>query len=75
MSVREWVVVIPAASENLKDVARELLGHADDPRDVRTQRGGTEFLVAPYVADRYTRPTRKRRSSRKISNESESEGS
>lgn len=50
-----WVPIIPGAGET-RDVAVLLLALADDPAHVRTTRGGSEFLVAPYVADRFTRP-------------------
>jgi hypothetical protein len=48
----DWVTVLPGDS-GIQKTAIALLAVADDPADVRTQRGGTEFLVAPYVADRY----------------------
>jgi hypothetical protein len=48
----DWVTVIPG-DKGIQKTAIALLAVADDPADVRTQRGGTEFLVAPYVADRY----------------------
>jgi len=51
----QWVPIIPGAGES-RDVAVLLLGLADSPDDVRTARGGAEFLVAPYVADRFTQP-------------------
>ena len=52
MSRADWVTVIPEPGRTQK-TAIALLAVADDPADVQTQRGGTEFLVAPYVADRY----------------------
>jgi len=48
----DWVTVLPGEA-GVQKTAVALLALADDPADVRTQRGGTEFLVAPYVADRY----------------------
>lgn len=50
-----WVPIIPGAGET-RDVAILLIALADDPQHVRTVRGGSEFLVAPYVAERFTRP-------------------
>lgn len=61
MSIRDWVTVIPAASD-VKETARALLALAHDPQDVRTRGNGSEFLVAPYVADLYTSPPKRRRS-------------
>lgn len=55
MSVSDWVSVVPGAGET-REVAVLLLALADSPDDVRTVRGGSEFLVAPYVAERFTRP-------------------
>lgn len=48
----DWVTVLPGEA-GVQKTAIALLALADDPADVQTQRGGTEFLVAPYVADRY----------------------
>lgn len=53
--IRDWVPVIPGEGET-KAVAILLLALADDPRDVRTGGNASEFLVAPYVAERFTRP-------------------
>ena len=52
---RDWVPVIPGKGE-AKEVAILLLALADDPKDVRTGGSGTEFMVRPYVADRFTQP-------------------
>ncbi len=52
------IVVVPR--ERLAQTARDLLEAADDPADVRTQRGGREFLVRDYVADRISKPKRAR---------------
>jgi len=52
----DWVTVLPGEA-GVQKTAIALLAVADDPADVRTQRGGSEFLVAPYVADRYTNAT------------------
>lgn len=50
-----WVPLVPALG-TAAQTARELLALARDPGDVRTQRGGAEFLVPPYLAERYTAP-------------------
>ena len=50
----DWVEVIPVHG-TVAETAQLLLGVADDPADIRTVRGGAEFLVAPYVGDRYTK--------------------
>lgn len=50
-----WISVVPGSGE-VRDTAVLLLALADDPADVRTVRGGSEFLVAPYVAERFTQP-------------------
>lgn len=48
----DWVTVVPGES-GIQKTAIALLAVADDPADVQTQKGGAEFLVASYVADRY----------------------
>ncbi|MDF2711476.1 MAG: hypothetical protein K0R62_7128 [Nonomuraea muscovyensis] len=61
--VKDWTVVVPAAGD-VKETARALLALADSPGDVRTDGNGSEFLVPPYLADRYTeslRPKPRRR--------------
>lgn len=51
----EWQPIVPGAGE-AQEVARLLLALADDPAHVRTQRGGSEFLVPPYLAEKFTEP-------------------
>ena len=51
----DWQPIVPGAGE-AQEVARLLLALADDPAHVRTQRGGSEFLVPPYLAERFTQP-------------------
>lgn len=51
-----WHLVIPDR-DRVAQTARELLSLAQSPADVRSQRGGREFLVAPYIADAYNMPT------------------
>lgn len=51
--LKDWVTVAPGADQTVSEVARALLALAD-PADVRTQRGGREFLVPPEVAEAYT---------------------
>lgn len=46
-----WPTVIPGPGK-ARETARELLALADDPADVVSQKGGAEFLVAPYIHDR-----------------------
>lgn len=65
----EWINVVPGPDDTLSDVAKALLEAADDPSHVRTVRGGQEFLVAPYVAKRYTEPRSRR--GRRTKSESE----
>ena len=48
----DWTTVVPA-SGTVQETARELLSLADDPADVMTQAGGTEFRIPPYLARRY----------------------
>ncbi len=55
MTARDWQPIVPGAGES-QEVARLLLSLADDPSHVRTQRGGSEFLVPPYLAERFTQP-------------------
>lgn len=62
-NVKDWTVVVPPAAE-VKATAIVLLALADSPADVRTDGNGTEFLVPPYLADRYNeslRPKPRRR--------------
>ena len=54
--MNDWVPIIPGSGDSLRDIAVLLLALADSPDDVRTTRGGSEFVVAPYVAERFTRP-------------------
>jgi hypothetical protein len=61
--VKDWATVVPPAAE-VKATAQALLALADSPADVRTDGNGTEFLVPPYLADRYNeslRPKPRRR--------------
>ncbi len=53
--MNDWIAVVPG-SRPVADVARELLALAADPADVRTARGGNEFLVPPYLANLYVKP-------------------
>lgn len=62
-----WQIIVPPR-ERLTDTARELLTLADNPADVRTQRGGREFLVRDYVADRLNKPRQRARARRKKEN-------
>jgi hypothetical protein len=62
--MKDWTTVVPAAGA-VKETAQTLLSLAEHPNDVRTVRGGMEFLVAPYVAERYTAPEQPRRTRRK----------
>lgn len=64
MSTDGWVVVIPAPGQ-VAETARALLAIAPDPAEVRTQRGGTEFLVPADVAEQFNTPAPTRRRSRK----------
>jgi hypothetical protein len=60
--LKDWTVVVPPAAE-VKATAQALLALADAPADVRTDGTGNEFLVPPYLADRYNeslRPKRRR---------------
>lgn len=62
-NVKDWTVVVPAR-DDVKATARALLELADSPADVRSGGNGTEFLVPPYLADRYNeslRPKPRRR--------------
>jgi hypothetical protein len=60
MSVKDWVSVVPGKGA-VQETARALLALADSPHDVRTVNAGNEFLVAPYLADRYTAPAAPKR--------------
>ena len=54
--MKDWTLISPAP-EYVKETASTLLALAESPRDVRTARGGTEFLIPPYLAEIYLRPT------------------
>jgi hypothetical protein len=63
MSVKDWTVVVPPTGD-VKAVAQALLALANSPADVRTDGNGAEFLIPPYLADRYNeslRPKPRRR--------------
>lgn len=64
----DWVTIVPAKGQ-AKEAARALLDLSPDPRDVRVQGNGSEFLVPPELADAYTamtepKPARKRTTKR-----------
>lgn len=61
--VKGWTVVVPAPGE-VRETAQALLALANSPADVRTDGNGTEFLVPPYLADKFNeslRPKPRRR--------------
>lgn len=65
MSIPEgWALVVPETREQLAATARALLAVAASPADVRTQRGGTEFLVPEAVAERYRKSVNRPRRAR-----------
>jgi hypothetical protein len=47
-----YELIIPAR-EDVRATARQLLDAADDPSQVMTHRGGTEFSVPADVAERW----------------------
>lgn len=51
----DWIVVEPGA-QGLEALRAELTALADHPGHVRTAGGAYEFLVPPYLAERYTTP-------------------
>lgn len=61
--VKDWAVVVPAPGE-VRETAQALLALAESPADVKTDGNGTEFLVPPYLADKFNeslRPKPRRR--------------
>lgn len=62
-----WALIVPESPDAIADTARRLLQLADSPADVRTQRGGREFLVPVSVADRYNKPQNRRGRTKKES--------
>lgn len=48
--------VIPVGPEGAAETARALLALAEDKYHVRTANAGNEFLVPPYLAERYLKP-------------------
>lgn len=68
MEEREHFIPEPGA---VADMARALLAVADNPAQVHTHRGGTEFSVPSQVAERYReslRPAPRRRSKKEGDN-------
>jgi hypothetical protein len=56
----------------VKETAIVLLALAESPADVRTGGNGSEFLVPPYLADRFnesTRPKPRRRAKKEEGDE------
>ncbi|MFG2873294.1 hypothetical protein [Streptomyces sp. NPDC048338] len=67
----DWVSILPAHG-TAAETAQLLLGLAEDPADVRTIRGGAEFLVAPHVGDLYEKalaPKPRRRTKKEDTND------
>ena len=51
----DWLPVLPGKGQ-IKETAAALLAIAGDPKLVRTESNGTEFLVPAWVAERFTAP-------------------
>ena len=69
--MKDWAVVVPAPGQ-VKETAIVLLALAVSPADVRTGGNGSEFLVPPYLADRFnesTRPKPRRRAKKEEGDE------
>lgn len=67
-----WVHVVPGREE-IAAVAAELLALARDPRDVRTDGSGDEFVVPPYLAELYNAPAPVAKPRRRTKKEEESD--
>lgn len=64
-----WALIVPENPDAIADTARALLKAADSPTDVRTQRGGREFLVPSEVADRFSKTQTRRGRTKKESSD------
>lgn len=53
----DWTTVVPGPGR-VRDVAMELLALAERPEDVMSQRGGSEFRIPSYLAERYLAPAK-----------------
>lgn len=62
-----WALLAPDTPSETPSVARLLLKLADSPADVRTQRGGREFLIPEALADRYRKTLNRPRRAKKES--------
>lgn len=62
-----WALVVPEHPDAIPGTARKLIQLADSPADVRTQRGGREFLVPESVADRFSKSQTRRGRTKKES--------
>jgi hypothetical protein len=62
-----WALITPDTASETSPVARLLLKLAETPADVRTQRGGREFLVPEALADRYRKSLNRPRRAKKES--------
>ena len=62
-----WALIAPDTASETSSVARLLLKLAETPADVRTQRGGREFLVPEALADRYRKSLNRPRRAKKES--------
>lgn len=70
MSLTGWELFVPEKGD-AKALVQALLAVAPDPQHVRTQAGGTEFLVSPEAAEAYRKSLRPKRAARKVKEENE----
>lgn len=68
--MEQWELFVPQKGE-APELVRALLDVAPDPNHVRTQAGGTEFLVSPETAEAYRKSLRPKRAARKVKEETE----
>lgn len=66
--IEGWAVVVPESRDQLVATARALLALAGSPADVRTQRGGAEFVVPVDVAEAFRKQINRRGRGRKGTN-------
>lgn len=64
-----WALLTPDSPSENVSMAQRLLKLADAPADVRTQRGGREFLVPEALADRYRKSVNPPRRANKENND------
>lgn len=64
-----WALVVPPSAEEVAVTAKTLLRMANAAPDVRSQRGGREFLVPAELAQKYNKTLNRRGRAKKESSD------